>query len=218
MVRLAKATSSMGGARDSLPATTRLRAGILIAADGEALVEMFGAALAEHGVTGHFCIRERDGLLQPILGDDPSLVGRQHDCLVVSAAGGVRILLRRPNRPLSPEEMTRMTGYAHLFAARAFALQELADDVDTGCGLTLRERYVLGRRLAGLAPVDIAIETGLSVATVSAALDGATNRLGADSIPAAIAFAARRGWLAVTSIENCSSSSEKISYRANKNG
>jgi DNA-binding CsgD family transcriptional regulator len=109
-------------------------------------------------------------------------------------------------------------GYAQLFAARVMALQELADDVDTECGLTLRERYVLGRRLAGLAPFDIAGEAKLSVSIVSETLDKAVEKLGAATMGEAIALAARRGWLAVTNLENCSSSSQKTTYKLTQNG
>jgi DNA-binding CsgD family transcriptional regulator len=121
-------------------------------------------------------------------------------------------------KALLPEQMARIRGYAELYAARAVALQELADDVQTECGLSLRERFVLGRRLAGLAPVDIALESDLSVATVSAAIDSAIDRLGVSTLPEAISLAARRGWLAVTSLQNCSSSSEKLTYKTTQNG
>lgn len=204
------------------PATARLRAELLIAPDSEALVAMFAGSLAEHGITGHFCLRRTGAVLTPLLGDSPDLFGRQQDCLVVDSVGtfpvNARVLLAAPAAELSAEHMVRVRGYALLFAARAIALQELADDVATECGLTLRERYVLGRRLAGLAPIDIAIEASLSVETISSLIDSAVDRLGAAHLADAISLAARRGWLAVTSLENCSLSSSKISYNALQNG
>lgn len=221
-MRMSRTAISLRRERDPLQATTRLRAGILVAPSGEDLVVMFAQALSEHGIAGHFCVRGAGAALQPILGDTPELVARPEDCLVIpcnSLPGSpARMLLAQPEAPLEPAEMARVRGYSELYAARAIALQELEDDVDTGCGLTLRERYVLGRRLAGQAPVDIAAESGLSVPTVAAALDGATKRLGDGNEAAAIALAARRGWLAVTSLENCSSSSEKLTYKAIQNG
>lgn len=209
-------------ATETMPATARLRAGILLASTGEDLVTLFTDALSEHGIGGHFCVRVDDGHVCPILGDAPNLIMGDADTVTVEAGGpllqGTRVLLAKADRDLSAAEMTRVHGYAQLYAARAVALQELADDVATDCGLSLRERFVLGRRLAGLAPLDIAAESGLSVPTISAALDAAVDHLGAKDLTSAIALAARRGWLAVTNLENCTSSSENIKYKAFKNG
>jgi DNA-binding CsgD family transcriptional regulator len=205
----------------TFPATTRLRAEILIAPDAERLVTLFADALAEHGIGGHFCLRKSGTAVTPLLGDAPELITEPHRFFVDSNDmhfAGARVLLAEPQRLLSNEEMTRIRGYAQLFAARALALQELADDVETDCGLSLRERYVLGRRLAGLAPVDIALEANLTVQTVTSAIDNAVARLGAQTAAQAIAMAARHGWLAVTSLQNCSSSSQNLTYKATQNG
>jgi len=207
---------------DAFPATARLRGELLIAADAETLVGLFADALAEHGISGHFCLRRSGETHTPLLGDVPDLINREQDCVVVDTGDifltGMRVLLARPSAPLPSDQWARVRGYAELYAARAMALQELADDVQTECGLSLRERYVLGRRLAGLAPLDIAIESNLTVATVSTAIDTAIQRLGAATVADAISLAARRGWLAVTSLQNCSSSSDKITYKATQNG
>jgi DNA-binding CsgD family transcriptional regulator len=204
------------------PATARLRAELLIAPDAETLVSLFALAMAEHGINGHFCLRESGDGFTPLLGDQPELIRTPIGCIVVDTDGSflasTRMLLDRPVSPLGPEKLARVRGYAQLFAARAVALQELADDVETECGLSLRERYVLGRRLAGLAPIDIAIEAGLSVATVSAAIDSAIERLGATTLAEATSLAARRGWLAVTTLQNCSSTSRNLTYKAAQNG
>lgn len=204
------------------PATARLRAEIFLVASSEALVTLFAEALLEHGVQGHFCVSGRGGRLVPILGDAPELISAENAAITISIGGSelpqLRVLLRRPDRSLSPDELTRVRGYAQLYAAQALVLREQADDVETGCGLSLRQRYVLGRRLVGLAPVDIAAESGLSVASVSAALDRAAERLGTPDSASAIALAARRGWLAVTSLENCWPSAENITYKTAKNG
>ncbi|NNM76200.1 helix-turn-helix transcriptional regulator [Sphingomonas sp. ID1715] len=206
---------------DDLPATARLRGGLMIAPDIESLVELFAGALEEHGIDGHFCLARSGEQLVPAAGDMASLINAT-DVLTVeveaSALPGALVLLARPNRPLSREAWARVRGYAELFAARVLALQELADDVDTECGLTLRERYVLGRRLAGLAPIDIAEEAKLTVNAVSEAMDKAAAKLGADNVGEAIALAARRGWLAVTNLENCSSSSQNFTYKLTQNG
>ena len=203
-----------------LPATARLRAGMLIAPDTESLVELFAGALAEHGIEGHFCLTGAAASV-PVAGDAPALIS-DDDVWTINVESGAlpaaRVLLARPNRPLNKDGAARIRGYAQLFAARVLALQELADDVDTDCGLTLRERYVLGRRLAGLAPLDVAAEANLTIATVSEALDRAVEKLGAESLGEAIALAARRGWLAVTNLENCSSSSQNITYKQTRNG
>ncbi|MBA2918669.1 helix-turn-helix transcriptional regulator [Sphingomonas sp. CGMCC 1.13658] len=204
-----------------LPATTRLRAEILIAPDAERLVTLFADSLAEHGISGHFCLRKTGSALTPLVGDAPELIARSHSFFVDSDDmyfAGARVLLAEPDRALNNEEMARVRGYAQLFAARALALQELADDIETDCGLSLRERYVLGRRLAGLAPIDIALEAKLTVQSVTAAIDNAVARLGAETQAEAISVAARRGWLAVTSLENCSSSCQNLTYKAAQNG
>jgi DNA-binding CsgD family transcriptional regulator len=204
-----------------LPATARLRGGLLIASDVASLVELFAGALSEHGIAGHFCLAKTGDVLTPLAGDMPELIASQPH-FAVDLDGGVlasaRVLLARPDRPLSREQSARVRGYAQLFAARALALQELADDVDTECGLTIRERYVLGRRLAGVAPLDIAEEAQLSIQTVSQTIDDAIAKLGTTSLGDAIALAARRGWLAVMNLENVSSSSQKISYKRSQNG
>jgi DNA-binding CsgD family transcriptional regulator len=219
---MAKAHSVRAPRGDNFPATTRLRGGLLVAPDAETLVELFADALSEHGISGHFCLRRIGDTYGLLLGDRPELIGREQERLVIDNHGSfvaqTRMLLAPPLKPLSPEQMTRIRGYAELYAARAVALQELADDVQTECGLSLRERFVLGRRLAGLAPVDIALESDLSVATVGAAIDSAIDRLGVSTLPEAISLAARRGWLAVTSLQNCSSSSEKLTYKTTQNG
>ncbi|MFD1613081.1 LuxR C-terminal-related transcriptional regulator [Sphingomonas tabacisoli] len=206
----------------AFPATARLRAEILIAPDAESLVSLFANALHEHGIGGHFCLRKNGGGYAPLVGDAPELIGRAAECIVIdtdeSFMAGTRVLLAPPREPLGREQLTRLRGYAELFAARAIALQELADDVATDCGLTLRERYVLGRRLAGLATIDIAAESKLTIATIGTITDNAVDKLGCSSVAEAIAFAARLGWLAVTSLENCSSSSEKLTYKATQNG
>jgi DNA-binding CsgD family transcriptional regulator len=215
----ALSTASRPGVR--LPATTRLRAEILIAPDAERLVALFADALAEHGISGHFCLRKSGSAFTPLLGDAPELIGAPHRFFVDSSDmhfAGARVLLAEPARPLTTEETARVRGYAQLYAARALALQELADDVETDCGLTLRERYVLGRRLAGLAPVDIALEAQLTVQTVTSTIDSAVARLGVATLAEAISIAARRGWLAVTSVKNCSSSPENLTYKAAQNG
>lgn len=219
MARVLKTSAPVG---DDFPATARLRAGLLISPDSETLVSLFAQALAEHGIHGHFCLRKTGAGFAPLVGDNPELIHGAATCIIVdtdeSFLSGARVLMAPPSQPISSEHMTRIRGYAELFAARALALQELADDVPTECGLTLRERYVLGRRLAGLAPVDIAIEAKLTVATVGAAIEGAIEKMGVRSLPEAISLAARRGWLAVTSLQNCSSSSEKLTYKATQNG
>lgn len=203
------------------PATVRLRAEILIAPDAERLVTLFADAMAEHGIGGHFCLRKTGAALTPLLGDMPELIANPDPFFIDSDTvhfAGARVLLADPEWALSSEESARVRGYAQLFAARALALQELHDDVDTDCGLSLRERYVLGRRLAGLAPVDIALESNLSVQTIASAIDNAVAKLGVQSLPEAISIAARRGWLAVTSLQNCSSSSQNLTYKATRNG
>jgi DNA-binding CsgD family transcriptional regulator len=201
------------------PATHRLRTEIFMASSSEALVNLFADALAEHHIGGHFCLSGQGDAVQPILGDSPDLLRAGASTIMVEAGeSGLRVMLRPPERPLSADETARVRGYAQLYAAQALALRERSGDVETSCGLSLRERYVLGRRLAGLAPLDIAEESGLTVATVSAALDSAIERLGAPDLASAIGLAARRGWLAVTSLQNRWSSAENITYKATQNG
>ena len=192
-----------------------------MAPDTESLVELFSGALAEHGIDGHFCLTRAGDALIPLAGDVPSVINASDSWSVelgASVLPGAVVRMAAPAYSLSGDQLARVRGYAQLFAARVMALQELADDVDTDCGLSLRERYVLGRRLAGLPPIDIAAEAKISVATVSEAMDSAIAKLGVESLGAAIALAARRGWLAVTNLENCSSTPQKVTYKANRNG
>jgi DNA-binding CsgD family transcriptional regulator len=200
------------------PATARLRAELLLVEDAEALVALFADALAEHGISGHFCLERFGGDLVPVLGDSPELIRQGAVAIVLDCQSGARVLLAMPSHPLTREQAARVRGYAELYAARALALREWADDVETACGLSLRERYVLGRFLTGMAPVDIAAEAKLSVATVGASLDAAAERLGMGSVADAASVAARRGWLTVTSLVNCSSTFPEIAYKMAKNG
>lgn len=199
----------------------RLRGELLVAPDAEALVGLFADALAEAGIGGHFCLLLNDGSETPLLGDSPDLIGAP-DALAIDCGAPftqrTRMLLSAPAATLEPDALTRIRGYAELYGARAIALNELADDVATECGLTIKQRFVLGRRLAGLATIDIAAEADLPVATVTEIETKAVLKLGAPSLAEAIAYAARRGWLAVTSLENVSSNSRKLTYKMAKNG
>lgn len=219
MSRARKPSAPSGG---DFPATARLRAGLLIAPDSESLVELFAQALAEYGIGGHFCLRRTGEGFAPLVGDMPELIHDTDHCLRVDTDDtflpGTRMLMAAPSAPLRPEHLTLIQGYAELYAARALALQEIADDVPTECGLSLRERFVLGRRLAGIAPIDIALESNLSVPTICVAIESAIEKMGAGTLPEAISLAARRGWLAVTSLQNCSSSSDNLTYKVTQNG
>jgi hypothetical protein len=198
----------------ALVATARLRQEILSVGDLGSLVALFAAALSEHGIEGHFCLVARGDAWAPLAGDRAELIARQNDCVAVDCEQPrTRVLLAG-----SGAANALVRGYAQLYAARAVALHEHQGDVATDCGLTLRERYVLGRRLAGLAPVDIALESGLTVALVGALNDSGLARLGGACAADAISIAARRGWLAVTSLENCCSSSRIVTYKAVQNG
>jgi DNA-binding CsgD family transcriptional regulator len=193
----------------------------LLAPDSESLVRLYADALLEDGIDGHFCLLRQGEAETPLLGDRPDLIASGQPLVIDCGApftGRTRMLLAPPRDPLTSDALARLRGYAELYGARALALRDLADDVPTGCGLTLRQRFVLGRRLAGLATIDIAAEAGLSVDLVAEVESAAVRELGAPDLPEAIAFAARRGWLAVTSLENCSSSSEKLTYKTAKNG
>lgn len=199
------------------PATARLRRQLYAIADVDTLVAMFAACLSEHGIDGHFIMAGTAAGPVPMAGDAPELVLAPPGCLIVEG-GGHCIVLAGPCVPLAPDADARVRGYAVLVAAQIAALRELADDVETGCALSLRERYVLGRRLAGLAPVDIAAECGLGVQTIAAAIDSAVAAMNAGTPAEAISLAARRGWLVVSSLQNCSSSSEVFTYKMAQNG
>lgn len=144
--------------------------------------------LGGSGIPGHLCTASG-----AVFGDCPQLLSSGARKLTLSLELGV-LMLARPSRTLSRNDLTRVRGYGGLYLAQWALLQERAGDVATASGLTLHERYVLGRRLAGLAPVDIARECGLSVQTVSASLDAGVALLGGTEREA-IALAARRGWL-----------------------
>lgn len=184
--------------RPVFPATAQLRATIFTVGTLEELVALFALALAEHGIPGHFCLRSWDGGAPvPFVGDRPELIRAPAGTIVVDIEDGF-VLLAPPAAPLDREALARVRGYALLYAARAAALHELAHDIETSCGLSLCERFVLARRLAGAAPVDTAAEAGWSVATVGTHEASAIEKLGAANVAEAAAIAARQGWLLVT--------------------
>ncbi len=192
-----------------------------MAPTAEDLVSLYADALLEDSIDGHFCLVRTGAAYTPLLGDRPNLINA--DSVLAIQCGApftrqTRMLLRPPAAPLDAEARARVRGYAELYGARALALGEMADDIGTECGLMLRERFVLGRRLAGLATLDIAAEAGLTIATVSEIERNAIRRLNAPNLAEAIAFAARRGWLAITNVNNCSSSLVKLKYTGSENG
>lgn len=198
------------------PATNRLRAELYAVSTPEDLVALFTAALAEEGVDGHVCVGVGKNAVVPLFGDRPNLLGGGAGAITLEL-DGARLILARPARALARADLVRIRGFGQLYAAQLMALRERADDVATECGLTLRERVILGRRLAGRAPLDIAAELGLGVSTVSASLDAAIAKLGGREAEA-IALAARRGWLVVTAIQNGSSPIPNMGYSFAQNG
>jgi NarL family two-component system response regulator YdfI len=87
---------------------------------------------------------------------------------------------------LKPEMMTRLLVKAGVVNSAAISHS----------GLTEREMEVLQRVAQGERSKEIAIRLGISERTVKAHLAGIFNKLGVDSRAAAIAVAARKGWLA----------------------
>lgn len=197
----------------AFPATALLRATLFTVGTIEDLVVLFANALAEHGISGHFSLKSWDGgAFVPFVGDCPELIREPAGTIVVDTEDGACVLLAPPEALLDRAALARVRGYALLYAAQAAALHERTRDVETNCALSLCERFVLARRLAGIAPVDIAAEAGLSVATVGAHEAKAVEKLGAGTVAEAAAIAARQGWLLVTVNEISTLSQGDSSY------
>jgi NarL family two-component system response regulator YdfI len=86
---------------------------------------------------------------------------------------------------LKPEMMTRLLARAGVLNSAATSRPDLTE----------RELEVLRRVAQGERSKEIAVRLGISERTVKAHLAGIFNKLGVDSRAAAIAVAARKGWL-----------------------
>lgn len=181
-------------------ATARLRQRVLVENDLGRLTDLFAAALAEEGVAGHFAVEDGAEGMRPLFGDSPWLVGDSSVPaweMPLRGALGERttLLLAVPERLIDQGAMARIRGYAALYVGRARVLHEKASDIETACALTLCERLILGRMLLGEPLVDIAARIGRSVAAIASHVEDAVSKLGVADRQAAIALAARRGWL-----------------------
>lgn len=189
---------------------------LLTASDLETLTGHLADSLAADGVTGHFCIRADAAGDQPLFGDAPELFRLRADPntpRIGDALGGptrLDLLLRAPAVPLSRAAAARVEGYAQLALARAMLLHEKAADVPTGCPLSLRQRVILGRALAGEPLVRTAESLEIRPETARDHLADAIAALGAADRLSAIALAARRGWLLVSQPQNPASNSGKF--------
>ena len=164
------------------------------------LTDHFAAVLAEEGVGGHFVIDDAGAADQPLFGDSPALIADRGapawEIRVKGALGEeATILLAVPERLIDDATMARLRGFAALYVGRGLALHEKASDLATGCPLTLCERLILGRLLLGEPLADVAARVGRSIGAVRSHVADAAAKLGADDRNAAVALAARRGWL-----------------------
>lgn len=193
-------------------AVDALRRGVLGEHDLDRLIALFAAAIAEHGIDGHFCAARDDrGQLSPLFGDSPGLLaaapvagdltdGLGASALPIRGAAGERYLmmLAPAARPLDDQAAARIRGYATLYAARGATLHEKSSGPLTACGLSLCERFILGRLLVGDSILDIALGLDRSPAAIESHIADAIAALGVADQPAAVALAARQGWLLTT--------------------
>ncbi|WP_168694265.1 hypothetical protein [Sphingomonas flavalba] len=176
---------------------SRLRTAVITENSLEALVGAFAAALREDGIAGHVCARVGvdDGLAEALFGDMPELILLNDDADIACDDDG--LILRLSARP-SAAARARVRGYAVLYAARGVELHAIASQPATACGLTTRQRFILGRLLLGDCPDEIAAASGASVAGIRDAMRRAAAILGAETHQQAVAIAARRGLLLTT--------------------
>lgn len=188
-------------------ATALLRRTVLVENDLARLIRLFGDALSEDRVTGHFCLAYgAGGNPVPVLGDCPELVQSAaravelrpdtHAPVAAVKVGGAPgaitcVLLNISGRPLGLSAVARVRGYATLYAARASMLRPHADTPT----LDPLQRYVLGRLLAGDELAAIADAVDRTVPEVRTAASRSVELLNARDLADATAIAARRGWL-----------------------
>jgi DNA-binding CsgD family transcriptional regulator len=205
---------AQSGPRPAGPAGVLLRTRILSESRLDDLVDLFAAALSEDGITGHYCARRSADGLVPLFGDSPRLLKRDRLAALVpddvgsAQARGVMVdgvlgerfavALAPPLEAMHETAVARVRGYCALYAARGDVLREKAVDIATPCGLTICERFILGRLLVGDAVVDIAAQLDRSVAATNSHIDDAMKTLEMADRREAIALAARRGWLLTT--------------------
>lgn len=177
---------------------------LLTAPDIAALTDRLAETLAHEGVGGHLCVRLADGSETPLFGDRPALFAKRRSAQVRRIVGGLgqreelQLLVEAPATPLTRAAEARLEGYAQLYLARAALLREKANDIATGCPLSLRQRVLLGRMLAGHPLARTADALGISVAAARSHLDDALPALGVATRAEAVAKAARCGWLIVS--------------------
>lgn len=209
-------------------AREQLRARILIESRLDDLVSLFAAALTEDGISGHYCGRRDEPGLVPLFGDSPRLMGdanvaplapaarfgKASRVVDVDGAWGEQftIMLTPPMHALDKAAIARVRGYCVLYAARGEMLREKEADVMTACGLSLYERFILGRILVGDSLLDIALKLDRSVGVIDLHIADAMKALGMTDRRMAISLAARRGWLLTTMSDFPPLSSENIDY------
>ena len=173
----------------------RLRMAVVAETSLEALVDAFAAALKDDGIRGHICARVGGDEAEALFGDAPELILLNDDNDVRCDEDG--LIVRLAGAP-PPDARARVRGYAALYAARGIELHAQAAQLVTGCGLTTRQRFILGRLLLGDCPDEIAAAAGCSVAAIREAMRRASAARGAASHQEAVATAARRGLLLTT--------------------
>lgn len=193
----------------AISAVEALRIAVVGEHDLERLTGFFAATIAEHGISGHFCAgRDDGGQLSPLFGDSPWLfaedrfeddLAEAHGPCALAIRGALGdnflVALAPPARRLDDRTAARVRGFASLYVARGAVLHEKRADPTTSCGLSLCERVVLGRLLAGDSVLDIALRLDRSPAAIESHIADAMATLGTTDRADAIAFAARRGWL-----------------------
>ena len=182
----------------------------------EQLGALFAASIARSGFTTHFCFEiSAGGTIAPLFGDASALpigaisangpksvashavrrgnlllpVQSWHDSDLFVGLGGRRA-------PVESALRASLLGRAEVFATFGLALLERESDIPTGIGLGLAQRQCLAHLLMGRRDPEIAESLGLTPLAVRGHIDHAITLMGVQSRVEAVAFAARRGWLA----------------------
>lgn len=191
------------------------------APDLPSLSDMFARMVSADGVESHACFTlGKGGAPELLFGDASALTGaalrialecvranarfadRSDICgslilrtehwhgmpLFVHLAGGVRTLAR--------ERRARLQGLTEVYSTFGIALLERESDVPTSVGLGLHQRHALALLLGGKHDHEIAEILEITPLALRGLLDSALDTIGVDTRAEAIAFAARRGWLA----------------------
>lgn len=119
----------------------------------------------------------------------PVLMGAG-DPLIISLG-----LKQSQDTQIERQQRAQLNGLSTIYAMRALPLWEINEDIETACPLTLGQRTILAMILSGHTHGEIADRLDRSLGFVALQITQAKERLNVSDDIAAVALAARRGWL-----------------------